>query len=149
MTRRSLVMPALLAAVAVAGCGGSKTLSRSELIAKADPICRKANHALDSSKISPKNLTTVAPTVATTEQQVSAELAKLSPPSSMASDWKVIVDGFHRAGVGLQEIGSAAKTSSPSKPSKAFVEAEKEMTGGQHDRAVTAARNGFNDCGKY
>jgi len=149
MTRRSLVAPALLAAVAVAGCGGSKELSRSELIAKADPICRKANNALDSSKITPKNLPSLAPGLATTYEQASSELAKLKPPLSMAADWKVIVSGYRRAGVGFQELGVASKTSSLAKPSKTLIAGEKEQFGGQHDRAVTASRNGFVDCSKY
>ncbi|MGN6371440.1 MAG: hypothetical protein ACTHM1_00370 [Solirubrobacteraceae bacterium] len=143
------MMPALIAAVAVAGCGGSKELSRSELIAKADPICRHANEALKSSKITPRNLTSVAPPLSVAYEKASSELAKLSPPPSMAADWKVIVDGYRRASVGFQEIGVAAKTSSIAKPSKALIAGEKEQYGGQHVRSITALRDGFADCGKY
>jgi hypothetical protein len=149
MKRASLTSIALLSVVTIVGCGGSKGLSRKELIAKADPICRRSNHALKSSKISLQNLKTVAPAVAVTENEVSSELSKLTPPSSMAADWKVIVHGFHRAGVGLEELAKAAQTSPLSKLSQAVLQDMKEITEGQRDRAVTAGRNGFSDCSEY
>jgi hypothetical protein len=149
MIRRSLVAIMLLAIVPVAGCGGSKGLSRQELIAKADPICRRANNALDSSKISQQNVAKIGPSVAAVEHQVAVELGKLTPASSMAHDWKVIVDGFRRAGSGIEEIGKALKSSNLSKPSPAFVQGEKELASGQNDRAEAAGRNGFSDCSKY
>jgi hypothetical protein len=133
------------------GCGGSKGLSRAELIAKADPICRRANDTLNGSKLNAHNVAQLAPMLAATEHQVSVELAKLTPPSSMAADWKVIIDGFRRAGVGLEKVGAAAKASPPrfGKASKALIEGENELSNGQNVRAVTAQRSGFNDCGKF
>lgn len=150
MTRTVLGALALAAAVlAAGGCGGSKGLSRAELIAKADPICQRANHALDSSKISSKNLASVAPGLATVEQQVSAELAKLTPPSSMVADWHVIVDGFRRTAVGLNEVGRVAKAGLSAKPTTALLEGEKEVSKGQQARATTAGRDGFLECARF
>lgn len=151
MTRQGLAALALAAIVltTAAGCGGSKGLSRSELIAKANPLCRRANEALDSSKLNPSNIAQVAPAVAVTVQQVSAELAKLTPPESMASDWKVMVDSVRRAGVGLGKLAQAAKTSSLAKPSQAYIEGEKEFSSGQSDRSQIAQHNGVSECATF
>jgi ABC-type phosphate/phosphonate transport system substrate-binding protein len=145
MTRRSLVTPALLAAVAVAGCGGSKELSRSELVAKANTICKHGNDALKTSKISPANLATVAPQVAAVDRQVSSELAKLKPPSAMSADWAAIVDGWQKAGEGLTKIGQAAQA----KQKTQEMIGEGIFTKAQDDRAVTARRNGLESCGEF
>lgn len=148
MKRAALVVPVALALFAAAGCGGSKSLSRQELIAKAEPLCRRANHTLDSSKMTLHNYASVALAVAGVEHQVSDELAKLSPPESMSADWRVIVDGFRRAGVGLEEVAKAA----PPHGNKLTPELRKgvnELSNGQHVRAVTALRNGFKECATY
>lgn len=150
MTRVGLTGTGLLvAALAVAGCGGSKELSRKDLIAKADPICRRAHEALTSSKLTPRDLTSVGPGIAAIDRQVSSELSKLTPPASMAADWKVIVDGFRRAGEGLDQVVSVARTSGLSKLSQALIQGEKEFTKGQSVRSITASRNGFVECSKY
>jgi hypothetical protein len=146
---------ATLAAILAAssGCGGSNGLSRSELIARADPICRQANQRLRSSKFDVPNMARLAPVIATAFTQAASELGKLSPPSSMSADWGVIVDGFRRAGVGFQEIGQGAKGLPPDirvfARSKTLIEGEAEMTKAQRDRSVTAARDGFNDCSRF
>lgn len=145
MTRRSLVTPALLAAVAVAGCGGSNGLSRSELTAKANTICKHGNDALRTSKISPTNLATAAPQVAAVDRQVSSELAKLKPPSAMSADWEAIVISWQRAGEGLTKIGEAAKA----KQKTQEMIAEGIFTKAQNARAITARRNGLESCGEF
>jgi hypothetical protein len=145
-TRTGLTVLALAAtALTAASCGGAKTLSRAELIAKADPICRRANHRLDTSKVNPWNLAVLGDGLAATERQVSDELAKLTPPSSMAADWKVIVDGFRRASVGLTRGAEASRI----KDTPEILKHGGELTEGQHDRAVAAQRNGFKDCARY
>ena len=42
MRWRGGVLAVLMMAVGLAGCGGSHTLTKSQFIAKADPICAKA-----------------------------------------------------------------------------------------------------------
>lgn len=153
-TRSGLTTLALttVALAAVSGCGGSKELSRSELIAKADPICRRANAAIDHSKFNVSNVAQLAPGMAAAQNQASAELAKLTPPSSMAADWKVIVDGYRRTGTGIQRAGEAARSAGSANPlthSKAFAEAATEFANGREVRQTTAARNGFIDCAKF
>ena len=142
ITRRSLLAPALLAAVAVAGCGGSKELSRTELIAKSNVICKHGNAALKTSKISPANLATVAPQVAAVDQKVSSELAELKPPPAMTADWGAIVDSWKRAGEGLTKIGQAARA----KQKTQEMIGEGIFTKAQTERATTARRNGLTAC---
>lgn len=145
MTRRSLVMSALLAAVAVAGCGSSNELSHSELVAKANVICRHGNEALKSSKISPTNLATTAPQIAAVDRQVSSELAKLKPPSAMSADWEAIVVSWQKAGEGLTKIGEAAKA----KQKTQEMIGEGIFTKAQDARAITSRRNGLESCGEF
>lgn len=147
-TRSVLALAGTVVALA-SGCGESKGLSRAELIAKADPICQRANAKLDSSNISPQNIAQVAPGIAAVDRQVSAELAKLTPPSSMAGDWTIIVDGFRKSGVGLERLGAVPRISSLKKPSKAVIEAETVFTGSQDARASAGARSGFKDCARF
>lgn len=144
---RTLVVPVALVLLAVAGCGGSSTLSRQELIAKAEPVCRRVNHVFESNRFTPQNYTHVAPLEAKEYQQAADELAKLIPPASMASDWQVIIDGFRRASKGLQEIGNAPPPSH-NKFSRVLGEGMNELAKGQHVRDVTALRTGFKDCSK-
>lgn len=145
LTRMGTLALASVLAASASGCGSTKSLSHAELVAKAEPICSRANNALDSSKIDPGNLASVAPGVGVAFAQAADELGKLRPPSSMVADWKVIVDGFRRAGASLQKIGRAAKD----KQHGLLLEAEKEFGKGQNDRSTTATRNGFNDCAKF
>lgn len=156
-TIRSRRLPLALAAVALiaaSGCGGSKGgVSRAELIAKADPICRRANTVVDSAKFNLHNVGQAAPGIIAAERQASAELAKLTPPSSMAADWKVIVDGFRKTSAGMQKVSEAARSAGSNEKaltqSKVFSEGASEFARGQHIRELTAARNGFADCAKF
>ena len=136
----------------VGGCGSSNELSRSELIAKADAICKRVNTAVAEAKLAPQNITQTAPGISTAELQASTELAKLNPPSSMAGNWKVIVAGFHETGLGMQKAAEAAKDSgakSASPQSKALREAEVVVFKGQQTRQRAAAQDGFIDCGRF
>lgn len=139
---------ALLAATTlgtVSGCGGSSGLSRSQLIAKADPICRQANQALRTSKISFQNVAQVGPSVAAAQRQASIELSKLTPPSAMADDWKTIVTSWRTAAESLLRFGEAAKA----KDTQGELSAEKGFTEAQHARTTPAIRDGFHDCASF
>jgi hypothetical protein len=147
-TRTGLTALALTASILAAdGCGGgSKGPSRAEFILQADPICARANEALRASNVSPQNLPRTGPHVATFYQQAANELAKLTPPPSMAADWKVIVDSTRRTAAGFIKWGEAATASK--KFNRAWLEAEGEITKGQHDRTVIALHDGFQACNK-
>lgn len=144
---------AVLAAIVLAatsGCGGSKGLSQSELIAKADPICQRALSALEGAKLSRENLAQVGGAIATASRQAHGELAKLTPPSSMAADWREIVNSFSMISTGMQKAAEAAKGTDAKAlaQSKAFREGETEFLKGQQTRQTLASRNGFQACGK-
>lgn len=133
------------AIAAICGCGGSKGLGRSELIAKADPICRRANQTLVSSKLSIQNVAQVSPAIAAAQHQASIELAKLTPPSAMAGDWKTIVDNWRIAGESILKFGEATKA----KSLQAQLAAERRFTFAQVIRSKTAGQHGFHDCSSY
>jgi hypothetical protein len=91
----SINRPALLAsaaaAIAVAGCGSSGTLSRNALVNKADPICASENA---QSKAVQRPTGRDANAIATYFDKLipiadmgTSQLEKLKPDSSAASDW--------------------------------------------------------------
>jgi hypothetical protein len=144
MTIPTLAMAAALTAV---GCGSaSNTLTRSQLIAKADPICKQANSRLDAA-LAIKNkqaIPAAAASAAAYELQASIQLAKLNPPSTMAADWKAIVAEFRTVAKSINQLGEQYKNGR-----KLDVNIANEFTGAQHRRAVIAAQNGFKNCSKY
>jgi DICT domain-containing protein len=144
MSSNRLTALALAATVLVAGCGGSKTLTRSQLAAKAEPICAHIQEKLGAvfSAKSPQSVSHAAAEFAAYDRQATAELAKLSPPGSMASDWKAIVTGYEVAGSAVAKLGQDA-IPTKDKPGSGDVTA---FTDAQHNRTVTAQRNGFNHC---
>jgi hypothetical protein len=145
--RTSLVALTLGASLLVAaGCGVSDAkLARAELILKADPYCERANNALKDSGISPSNLAVVAPHVGKFYLLAANQLAGLKPPSSIAADWRAIVDGYRVAGEQLEKLGEAVRA----KDRQVDFQAQALFTKAQHDRAITAFRNGFEACSKY
>lgn len=140
--RTSLAALALAATALATGCGGSQGLSRSQLIAKADLICKRTNEKIHASNLGPRNIIRLAPGLAVYEEQSAAELAKLQPPSSMADDWKTIVDDFQVVGRSLAEIGHA-------KSLKEAIPSGNTISRAQGERARAAQRNGFRDCAQY
>lgn len=140
--RTGLTVLALAAVSLASGCGGSKGLSRTELVARADPICRRINEKIDSSKLTRDNFARVARSLAAYEQQSTAELAKLAPPASMAGDWKTIVDDFQTIGEQLAAIGRA-------KGPKEAVPSGSTISRAQTERTEVAHRDGFNYCARF
>jgi hypothetical protein len=149
MRRMCIVVAVALAAPAVVGCGGAKQVKVSELIARADPICRRANEALVSSKLNRQNLRTAALQAAATQEQVSIELAKLDVPPSMVSDWRAVVDGYRRASAGLKKLAQIGPLAKDAHVPKSALSAEIEVSKAQEDRALVARRDGFDDCGRF
>jgi hypothetical protein len=141
----SSVVAAIVALMIVCGCGGSSSLNRAQLIAKADPICRHGNEKLKESKVTPNNISSVAPGIAATYERVSAELAKLTPPSGMAADYKVIVDAWRKAGEAMSRAGRGWEANG----SVALRHDVSSFLTAQQVRSTIATRDGFVDCGRY
>lgn len=146
MSRTNPIALALAAALLVVGCGSSSsTLTRSQLIAKAEPICAAENAKLAAvlTAKSPGDISRTAAEFSRYERQASAALSKFAPPSSMANDWKAIVTGYQTAGSAIETLGQTA--AKKAKPSNAAVA---EFSNAQQSRMSAATRAGFKECAK-
>jgi hypothetical protein len=151
MSYPPLVALALAAvALAAAGCGkstDSPALTRSQLIAKADPICAGVNHELTivNAVTKRQSLRRVAVEVGIYDQRAFAQLKKLKPPAAMTSDWNVILTSIHTLGKDIPELGEIASAKNPKLNAKILG----EFNTAQSDRATAAAHSGFDNCAKF
>jgi hypothetical protein len=138
----------VLAAITLtaSGCGkSSKPLTRMQLIAKADSICKRVNDQLKSSNntIKSKNdIARIVPRIAAFEQTALAELSKLVPPAAMANDWKTIIAGAQTLADNTAKLGEYAKANNI-KAAKGLIAKSENV---QHQMLATAKRDGFKDC---
>ncbi len=113
MGRAHLAAAALVTlAVAVAGCGGSsaKPLTRAELTAQANAICKTVTAKLASKTINnEKDIARVAPELASFEQSALTKLSKLVPPAELANDWKQFVADAETLAENTAKLGEYAK----------------------------------------
>ncbi len=167
MSRTRLIALALVAtALTVAGCGGStKTvgatqassvgstqssspsgaLTRSELIAKADPICRRVNAEI-SAKVyrTAASIGQLAPELASFEQAATTELRSLTPPASLAQDWHQIVADNQTRAEDTAKLGEYIRAKKQAAANSLLI-----STGPiQRQMLAIAARDGFNDCSR-
>jgi hypothetical protein len=128
------------------GCGkSSKPLTRAELIAKADDICRRVNGKLKSSNNTINNHADIAriiPRLASFEQTALAELSKLVPPASMADDWKMIIAGAQTLADNTAKLGEYAKANKL-KAARGLITSSQKV---QHQTLAIAKRDGFKEC---
>jgi|HubBroStandDraft_3_1064219.scaffolds.fasta_scaffold21798_3 hypothetical protein len=131
-------------AMAVSGCGSSsKPLTRAELTAKANEICKTV-----TAKISTKSANTqqqigrVAEELASFEQTALANLSKLVPPPELESDWKQFVAGAQTLAENTAKLGEYAKANNL-KAAKGLIRSS-EAT--QKQMLAIAKRDGLNAC---
>jgi hypothetical protein len=149
--------PTQLAALALAattlaasGCGGSSkattsSLSRSELIAKADAICARVHaeyHA--NGYTTSQSIAHLAPLVAGDEQTGVDELRALHAPASMVSDWNMIVDVDQIVADNTAKLGQYAKENNLKAATPLYTANLKR----QKEALTAAARDGFKECAK-
>jgi hypothetical protein len=148
---------AALVAILLAACGSSShtTLTRAELVAQADPICKQvANRRKDAndalSKAGPSTtkelrlLARVAPGVATLELQAVERLRSLKPQSSLSHEWQQLLDGMHQLASDAATIAADAKANKL-KSIESITSDGKKL----RERLTTiASRNGFTYCGR-
>lgn len=145
MGHRALTATALAAtALAVSGCGGSsKPLTRAELTAKADAICKTV-----SAKLAGKTVNTVqgiartAPELASFEQTELTQLGKLIPPTAIESDWKAFIAGGQRLAENTSKLGEYAKANNL-KAARGLIAAS-EVT--EQQMLAIAKRYGIKSC---
>lgn len=142
---RGLLAAGLAAGMLVgAGCGeAAKPLTRAQLLAKADAICKRIDTRLSGTTIkSEKQLIHFLPRVAGFEQQALVELSKLNPPSKMAEDWKKIVAGAQTIADSTAKLSEAARL----KELKTVHEVLSEIGKVQTSITTVAKRDGFKNC---
>jgi hypothetical protein len=148
LVHRRLAALALMAMVLPAsGCGGggksATTTTRTELIAKADAICGRLNARLASSPIkSVADFARIVPRLAAYERAAFAELGRLLPPASMASDWRQIVAGGQTIASYTAKLGEYAKANNLKGAGPLYPASRKV----QQKTLAIAKRDGFKDC---
>ncbi len=133
------------AMLAVAGCGGSssKPLTRAELTAKADAICKTVGAKLATKTIkTQQDIARVAPELAGFEQSALAELGKLVPPATLANDWKQFVAGAQTLAENTAKLGEYAKASNL-KAAKGLITSSEAV---QLRMMAIAKRDGLTNC---
>ncbi len=148
MSRISPTVLALVATVlAASGCGGStKALSRTELIAKADPICRRISTEVASLPTkSPQLYGNALQRVVADEQAAANEFDKLTPPASMATDWKQIISSDRTLAENTGRYDQYLVTHNY-RAKRAVLEA---ANGARQTLISTAKRDGFVDCAQF
>src|ERR1700722_7098418 len=115
---RVTVVALLTAGFVVSGCGGtsSKPLTNSELIAKADPICKRINTQIAYySNLKPSDhqdllnaaaVARAAPLISATERSAQISLAKLTPSTALSEDWKQFVAGVRSLSEDSQQFAN-------------------------------------------
>ena len=115
---RPALLVAGLAAVAVAGCGSSNTLSRSALVSKANPICANENAQSNAvPKPSGRDVSAISTyfdKLIPIANQGTSQLQKLKPDSSVTSDWNSYMSARQNAISLLETINQKAHTRDPS-----------------------------------
>jgi hypothetical protein len=144
-----LVLPALAAlaiAAAVTACGSSspKPLTRAQLTAKANAICRRVNAKLASVGTikGTAQIARVTSRLSAFEQSTLAQLSALVPPAALESDWKRFVDGAQSLAEATAKLGEDAATKKPNAIGPLLASAEAT----QRRMTTLARRDGFTAC---
>ena len=120
-----------------------KPLTRAELIAKADAICKQFNAQRKLVKFrSTADYVRLLPVMAGYEATVHAKLGNLVPPASIANEWQQIVGGFQQMANASAEVAEDVRTHN-------YVAARSLLASFQHVVSQTdpvAKRIGFKDC---
>jgi hypothetical protein len=160
----------LIAALAVlVGCGGSSqrvkqrgpasSASRSsetaaagaQLIAEADPICARLNAAILARESSLptvnkaqllREIVQIVPGTAALEREADGQLARLTPPPSLAAKWSMLLSYRKALASELNELVRAAKHGDAAAIDR-LTRSKKQMHG--RLRAL-ALQSGFKDC---
>jgi hypothetical protein len=150
---------ALTAAIVVSallcGCGGSApTLSRAQLLARADAIClqvnRQAAAAIAASRAPSPSEAARQAFIRTTEASLPlsdrglAELRALRPPPAMAADWRRFLTDVQSEDRGAHQLLEAARGSDLRRGESVQV----TMQAAAADLQQLTARVGFAVCGR-
>lgn len=132
------------ATLGACGCGSSsKPLTRAELTAKANAICKTVTAKISSKSASTEQqISREASELASFEQTALANLSKLVPPAELETDWKLFVSGAQTLAENTAKLGEYAKTKNL-KAAKGLI-VSSEAT--QKQMVVIAKRDGLTAC---
>jgi hypothetical protein len=130
--------------LAVSGCGSSaKPLTRAELTAKANEICKTVTAKISSKSIkTQQEIARVAGELASFEQTALTNLSKLVPPAELEDDWKQFVAGAQTLAENTAKLGEYAKANNL-KGAKGLI-VSSEAT--QKQMVAIAKRDGLTAC---
>lgn len=150
-TRTAAPALAIATSLAIAlgsGCGSEpKPLSRGQLLASANSICRRVAKQLEAvnkgeSANSPQQIARLASKLAGLEQSALGELGKLVPPATLEADWKRFVAGAQSLAEDTATLGETATGHDPAATRRALTSAQAT----QKRMAAIAKRDGFKEC---
>jgi uncharacterized protein YceK len=120
-------------------------LAAAALITKADLICARLNAIRASNKIkSAQEYVRVTSELSSDEQQALAEMAKLTPPASLAHTWDTMLAGYRTIATNIAIVSHDAATKNLATANALLT----TSTNVQHSTAAVARGAGFKDCGK-
>lgn len=130
--------------LAASGCGSSsKPLTRAELTAKANEICKTVAAKVSSKSVSnQQQIGRVAEELASFEQTALTSLSKLVPPAELESDWKQFVAGAQTLAENTAKLGEYARANNL-KAAKGLI-LSSEAT--QKQMMAIAKRDGLSAC---
>jgi hypothetical protein len=147
---------ATVAALLLAGCGGSSASARakSRAIAQADAICAQVNARRNAanrqlgptvtSAVLPK-LARLAPGLAAYEHGAVVELRGLAVPSGLAADWRRILAGAEQIATNTVKLGRYSKANDL-KAVEALVHEDQQS---EQEVSTVASAAGFKHCGLH
>jgi hypothetical protein len=145
MGRIRLAAVALAATALVAsGCGSSaKPLTRAELTAKANAICKSVTAKLAGHTVqTQKDIARVATELASFEQSALTDLSKLVPPAELANDWKQFVAGAQTLAENTSKLGEYARANNL-KGARGLITSTEAV---QKQMVTIAKRDGLKSC---
>lgn len=120
-------------------------LTKSQLIAKADTICRRVNAKRASIIIkTPQDFPRLLPGLATYEYAAVVEMRKLTPPASMKTSWQKIITGAKLTADAAAARGKYVTTTNPDGMGPLSLTAAHTA----QESLALAQREGFHDCSK-
>jgi hypothetical protein len=120
-------------------------LSRAELVAKADAICAGVNAKRASITLrSSQDYTTKLPPLAAYEQAAVARMGTLTPPASMASNWKQMLADSGTIATNTAKVAGYAEAGNHAVTRQLIL----SSNAAQQRIATIAARYGFKVCGR-
>jgi hypothetical protein len=133
-----------LAALVVAGCGGSSTLSRADFVKQANAVCRRVNTKISSAgqATSAADVVRIGPAVVAAEQNGLADLRKLKPPANLQADWTKILADLNLLTNNASKLVAAARKNDGASAQQAA----NDSTQRQSEIDRLAGRDGLTNC---